>query len=169
MNKFKKVYVICSLVFAATCIFCTLFMSTITAKATEYDSNTEFDTEYGDNNGHYGAAENAPNASDETVGDGGFTLQFDGNDGNFSSTLRMLLILTIIALSPSILIMLTSFTRCVIVLHFVRAAIGTNTAPPNQVLIGLALFLTLFIMLLPLIVDKTIQINTLLAYIFNKV
>lgn len=146
MNKFKKVYVICSLVFAATCIFCTLFMSTITAKATEYDSNTKFDTEYGANNGHYGATENAPNASDETVGDGGFTLQFDGNDGNFSSTLRMLLILTIIALSPSILIMLTSFTRCVIVLHFVRAAIGTNTAPPNQVLIGLALFLTLFIM-----------------------
>ena len=66
MNKFKKVYVICSLVFAATCIFCTLFMSTITAKATEYDSNTEFDTEYGANNGHYGATENAPNASDDT-------------------------------------------------------------------------------------------------------
>ena len=67
MNKFKKVYVICSLLFAATCIFCTLFMSTITAKATEYDYNTEFDTEYGAGNGHYGATENAPNASDETV------------------------------------------------------------------------------------------------------
>ncbi|MBR5650486.1 flagellar type III secretion system pore protein FliP [Pseudobutyrivibrio sp.] len=146
MNKLKKVYVVCSLLFAATSIFCVIFMSTITAKATEYNTDTQFDTEYGADNEHYGATENAPNASDETVGDGGFTLQFDGNDGNFSSTLRMLLILTIIALSPSILIMLTSFTRCVIVLHFVRAAIGTNTAPPNQVLIGLALFLTLFIM-----------------------
>lgn len=147
MNKFKKVYVVCSLVFAATCIFYTLFVgSAMTVYANEYDYNTEFDTEYGASNEHYGATDSAPNASDETVGDGGFTLTFDGEDGNFSSTLRMLLILTIIALSPSILIMLTSFTRCVIVLHFVRAAIGTNTAPPNQVLIGLALFLTLFIM-----------------------
>ena len=42
--------------------------------------------------------------------------------------------------------MLTSFTRIIIVLHFVRAAIGTQTVPPNQVLVGLALFLTLFIM-----------------------
>lgn len=147
MNKFKKVYVLCSLVFATTCIFYTLFIgSKITAYANEVDYNTEFDTEYGASNEHYGATENAPNASDETVGEGGFSLTFDGEDGNFSSTLRMLLILTIITLSPSILIMLTSFTRCVIVLHFVRAAIGTNTAPPNQVLIGLALFLTLFIM-----------------------
>lgn len=50
------------------------------------------------------------------------------------------------SLAPSILIMLTSFTRIIIVLHFVRTAIGTQTAPPNQVLVGLALFLTLFIM-----------------------
>ena len=147
MNKLKKVYVVCSLIFAATCIFYTLFVcKPLTVYANEYNYDTEFDTEYGAGNQHYGATENAPNASDETVGDGGFTLTFDGEDGNFSSTLRMLLILTIIALSPSILIILTSFTRCVIVLHFVRAAIGTNTAPPNQVLIGLALFLTLFIM-----------------------
>ena len=57
-----------------------------------------------------------------------------------------MLVLTVISLAPSILIMLTSFTRIIIVLHFVRNAIGTQTAPPNQVLIGLALFLTLFIM-----------------------
>ena len=109
---------------------------------------TEYGTEYGASNEGYGATENAPNASDEVVGSGnkGFSLTFDGEDGNFTATLRMLLVLTIITLAPSILIMLTSFTRCVIVLHFVRAAIGTNTAPPNQILIGLALFLTLFIM-----------------------
>ncbi len=146
MNKFKKVYVICSLVFATTVILYTLFAVTVTAQASEYDYSTEYDTEYGANNGDYGATENAPNSSDETVGGKGFTLTFDGQDGDFTATLRMLLVLTVIALSPSILIMLTSFTRCVIVLHFVRAAIGTNTAPPNQVLIGLALFLTLFIM-----------------------
>ena len=58
----------------------------------------------------------------------------------------MLLILTVLTLAPSILIMMTSFTRIIIVLHFVRTAIGTQTAPPNQILIGLALFLTFFIM-----------------------
>ena len=50
------------------------------------------------------------------------------------------------SLAPSILIMLTSFTRIVIVLHFTRAAIGTQTVPPNQVIIGLSLFLTFFVM-----------------------
>ena len=146
MNKFKKVYVIASIVFAISVVCYTLFFSGITVYATEYSAD------YGADNPDYGATEKAPNSSDEVVGDGGFTLTFDGDDGNFTATLRMLLVLTIITLSPSILIMLTSFTRCVIVLHFVRAAIGTNTAPPNQVLIGLALFLTLFIMS-PVITD----------------
>ncbi|MCH5273144.1 MAG: flagellar type III secretion system pore protein FliP [Lachnospiraceae bacterium] len=67
-------------------------------------------------------------------------------DNTLAATLRMLLILTIISLAPSILIMVTSFTRILIVLHFVRSALGTQTTPPNQVLIGLALFLTLFVM-----------------------
>ncbi len=140
MNKLKKAYLVFSLIFATVVTCYILCNSTITVYATEND------TQYGAENETYGATENAPNASDEVVGDGGFTLTFNGEDGNFSSTLRMLVILTILTLSPSILIMLTSFTRCVIVLHFIRAAIGTNTAPPNQVLIGLALFLTLFIM-----------------------
>ncbi len=60
--------------------------------------------------------------------------------------LQMLIVLTVISLAPSILIMLTSFTRIVIVLHFTRAAIGTQTVPPNQVIIGLSLFLTVFVM-----------------------
>ena len=65
---------------------------------------------------------------------------------DMASVLQMLAVLTVIALAPSILIMLTSFTRVIIVLHFTRAALGTQTAPPNQILIGLALFLTFFIM-----------------------
>lgn len=70
-----------------------------------------------------------------------------GGDGSsLASVLQILLVLTIIALAPSILIMLTSFTRIIIVLHFVRSAVGTQTVPPNQVLIGLAVFLTFFIM-----------------------
>lgn len=79
------------------------------------------------------------------------TIDFDINgnateDTSLATTLRMLLILTVISLAPSILIMVTSFTRVLVVLHFVRSALGTQTTPPNQVLIGLALFLTLFIM-----------------------
>lgn len=67
-------------------------------------------------------------------------------DGGLSGALQIVLVLTIIALCPSILIMLTSFTRIIIVLHFTRSALNTQTSPPNQVLIGLALFLTFFIM-----------------------
>lgn len=76
----------------------------------------------------------------------GIHVTWNNEDGDFSGNLRILLVLTVISLAPSILIMLTSFTRIIIVLHFVRNAVGTQTAPPNQVLIGLALFLTLFIM-----------------------
>lgn len=64
----------------------------------------------------------------------------------FSQSLQMLFLLTIIALAPSILIMMTSFTRIIISLHFLKSAIGTQQMPPNQIIIGLALFLTFFIM-----------------------
>ncbi len=66
--------------------------------------------------------------------------------GSLSSTLQILLLLTVISLAPSILIMVTSFTRILIVLHFTRTALGMQTTPPNQILIGLSLFLTVFIM-----------------------
>ncbi len=69
-----------------------------------------------------------------------------GDNTDMSSVLQMLLVLTVISLAPSILIMLTSFTRIVIVLHFTRTAIGTQTVPPNQIIVGLSLFLTLFVM-----------------------
>ena len=69
----------------------------------------------------------------------------DGN-GSVSGALRIMMILTLITLAPSLIIMMTSFTRILIVLHFTRAAIGTQTAPPNQVIVGLTLFLTLFVM-----------------------
>mgnify|MGYP000034281784 CR=1 FL=1 len=69
-----------------------------------------------------------------------------GEGSDMASVLQMLLVLTVLSLAPSILMMLTSFTRIVIVLHFTRAAIGTQTVPPNQVIVGLSLFLTFFIM-----------------------
>jgi len=63
-----------------------------------------------------------------------------------SNSIEILLILTVLSLAPSILIMTTSFTRIIIILSFLRKALSTQTTPPNQVLIGLALFLTFFIM-----------------------
>lgn len=74
------------------------------------------------------------------------TIGVAAGDENMASVLQMLGILTVISLAPSILIMLTSFTRIIIVLHFTRAALNTQTVPPNQILVGLALFLTFFIM-----------------------
>lgn len=67
-------------------------------------------------------------------------------NGNGANTLEIIEMLTILALLPSILIMTTCFTRIVIVLSFLRNALGLQQTPPNQVLIGISLFLTLFIM-----------------------
>ncbi len=64
-----------------------------------------------------------------------------------STTLQIVFLLTVLTMAPAILIMTTSFTRFVIVLSFLRQAIGTPTAPSNQVVIGLALFLSLFVMM----------------------
>lgn len=74
------------------------------------------------------------------------TIQYKNGNGQLNGALRILLVLTLIAILPIIVMCVTSFTRIIIVLHFTRAALNTQTAPPNQILIGLALFLTLFIM-----------------------
>lgn len=76
----------------------------------------------------------------------GLSLSTNSDETSLSGTLQILLIIAVISLAPSILVMVTSFTRIIIVLHFVRTAIGTQSSPPNNVLIGLSLFLTLFIM-----------------------
>ncbi|CUH92405.1 flagellar type III secretion system pore protein FliP [Herbinix luporum] len=81
-----------------------------------------------------------------TLGPLEFTLSTDEDEKSLSSTLQILMVLTVITLAPSILIMVTSFTRIIIVLHFVRSALGTQSTPPNQILVSLALFLTFFIM-----------------------
>lgn len=74
------------------------------------------------------------------------TITYDDGSGELSGALRILITLTAISLAPTLLILLTSFTRIIIVLHFTRAALNTQSAPPNQVLLGLALFLTFYIM-----------------------
>ncbi|MCB0340983.1 MAG: flagellar type III secretion system pore protein FliP [Pseudobdellovibrionaceae bacterium] len=62
------------------------------------------------------------------------------------NAIKVIIMLTVLTLAPAILIMMTSFTRIVIVLSFVRQALGTQQMPPNQLLVGLALFITLFVM-----------------------
>ena len=74
------------------------------------------------------------------------TMDTRSDEGTLSGTLQMLLVITVISLAPSILVMMTSFTRIIVVLHFVRTALGLTSTPPNNVLIGLSLFLTVFIM-----------------------
>ncbi len=76
------------------------------------------------------------------------TLTLEGLEGpkSMDSALKIMLLMTLLSLAPAFLILLTSFTRIVIVLGFLRQAIGANQAPNNQIIIGLALFLTLVVM-----------------------
>ena len=78
----------------------------------------------------------------------GLDIQMEAMDSpeEVSTGLQILALLTVLSLAPAILVLMTSFTRVVVVLGFLRQALGTQQTPPNQVLIGLALFLTLFIM-----------------------
>ena len=146
MTKAKTILVRILLFFAA-CFLCTagaLFIKQNTVIAAEIDQQEISPDDIDDLNINRGEhAEVTDNIrEDHNV----FALTYNADATRLSSPIRILLILTIISLAPSILVMLTSFTRIIVVLHFTRAAIGTQTSPPNQVLIGLALFLTLFIM-----------------------
>ena len=86
--------------------------------------------------------------------------------GKLAVVLQIFLLMTVLSLAPAILIMLTSFTRIVIVLSLLRRALGTMQMPPNQVIIGLALFLTFFIMT-P--VWHSINQNALQPYLDDKI
>jgi flagellar biosynthetic protein FliP len=69
-----------------------------------------------------------------------------GNGGVTERAIQLIALLTVLSIAPSILIMMTSFTRIVVVLSLLRTALGTATAPPNSVIIALAMFLTAFVM-----------------------
>jgi flagellar biosynthetic protein FliP len=92
-----------------------------------------------------GASDNAEDLAELNIANT-VTVTYDGGNGSINGALRILIILTLIAIAPTLIIMMTSFTRIIIVLHFTRQALNTQTAPPNTVLIGIALFLTFFIM-----------------------
>lgn len=141
MNRYKKMYCMASFIFAFAVLILTIVLTAvhpaeIHAASMDPDSIGELDSGRGD-------TETADNNNDNVDG---LSINYNNADGSVSTPVRMLLLLTVLSLAPSLLIMMTSFTRIIIVLHFVRTAIGTQTAPPNQILVGLALFLTFFIM-----------------------
>jgi len=91
-------------------------------------------------------------ASDDSPGFGvsrgpGMSLEIGDGERKFSLPIRVVFLLTLLSLAPAFMIMVTSFTRIVVVLSFLKHALGTHQMPPNQLLVGLALFLTYFTMM----------------------
>jgi len=141
MCKGKKIYCCFSFVFAVAVLILTLVLcigrpSHVYAEEIDTSEITDQMDEMEIDNDQGGVTTN---------GDG-LSIIYNNNSGTISTPIKMLLVITVLSIAPSLLIMLTSFTRIIIVLHFLRTAIGTQTTPPNQVLVGLALFLTAFIM-----------------------
>ncbi len=130
-GKFRKSSVLSVFLMLCASVFFIAAASPALARASNVDSTTR------------GEESGLPDSDDNT-----FDLNISSNLGsaNLESTLQILILLTILSLAPSILIMLTSFTRIIVVLHFIRTALSTQTSPPNQVLVGLALFITIAIM-----------------------
>ncbi len=144
MKKIKKIYCGTSFAFGTVTLLMALFLlfgqsAYATTPAEELRNRALEDAGTID-------PPNTQSANDTENTTNGVSVMLNNEEGNLSGNIRILLTLTVISLAPSLLIMLTSFTRIIVVLHFVRTAVGTQTAPPNQILVGLALFLTLFIM-----------------------
>ena len=131
------VFVICLLFLAGIL----LYITPLKVKATGLDGADDTITQLTDS-----IVNDLDNELNNDTTNSTFTVTYDSGNGELNGSLRILLVLTALSFIPAALIMLTSFTRIIIVLHFARTAIGTQTAPPNQVLIGLAIFLTIFIM-----------------------
>ncbi|HEX04697.1 MAG TPA: flagellar biosynthetic protein FliP, partial [Bacteroidetes bacterium] len=95
-----------------------------------------------------GIALSIPSAHAQAPGIPAITIDVNQSDSpeDIAVTLQIMLLLTVITLAPSILIMMTSFVRLIVAFHFLRQALSTQSLPPNQMIVGLALFLTVFIM-----------------------
>lgn len=137
MNRLEKIYCRASFIFACVVLVTTILWMTAPVKV--YASSMDPDS-------ITGLTPKNTEKADHNDNTDGLSITYNNDQGSVSTPVKMLLVLTVLSLAPAILIMMTSFTRIIIVLHFVRTAIGTQTAPPNQILIGLALFLTFFIM-----------------------
>jgi flagellar biosynthesis protein FliP len=105
-------------------------------------------------------------ASAATPGIPAFAVQNSGGGQTYTLTIELLALMTAITLLPAALLMMTAFTRIIIVLSILRQALGAGNSPPNQVLVGLALFLTLFVM--SPVLDK-IRANAVTPYMAGSI
>ena len=103
------------------------------------------------------------NTYSQTVPSVNITVKGTQGKGGLASTIKIALLLTVLTLTPAILMMMSSFTRLIIAFHFLRQAMGLQGVPPNQVIIGISLFLTLFIMS-----PVAIQINKTAVEPYNR-
>ena len=115
-------------------------MIPLTAHATDADNTGDTDERTYEEEPGSSSNPNSPNIGN-TV-----TIALNDGNGSVNGALQIVFILAAISLIPFLLLTVTSFTRIIIVLHFTRQALNTQTAPPNQILIGLAVFLTIYIM-----------------------
>lgn len=107
----------------------------------------------------------APTAFSQQANLPGVSVNF-GQGTNLVDTMEVLLLFTVLTLAPAIIILCTSFTRIVVVLSFMRQALGTQSMPPNQLLIGFALFLSVFVMMPT---GKSIYQNSLQPYTAKQI
>lgn len=142
LKQIKKILLSMAMVLVLTGCFSTVVFAT--GNSTDTEDVISSDNHNSTVINPPGSAETADDVSDLNVSNQ-LTLTV-GTDGQLSSSMRILIFLTLIALAPTLLIMMTSFTRIIIVLHFTRSALNTQTSPPNRVLLGIALMLTIFIM-----------------------
>ncbi len=132
------VYTLCLLLVGTMC-----FLMPIYAHATDADNNGDTDGRtYEDAPGD----SRTPSDTEDLNVDNVVRVELNNGNGSINGALQIVLILTAIGLIPILLLTLTSFTRIIIVLHFTRQALNTQTAPPNMVLVALAIFLTIYIM-----------------------
>ncbi|MCR4643200.1 MAG: flagellar type III secretion system pore protein FliP [Lachnospiraceae bacterium] len=123
--------------------FVLLYFAPLQARAADADNDGDTDERtYEDDPG---SGEDPQDIDNPNVGNT-VTIALNDGNGSINGALQIVLILTGMALLPFLLLTLTSFTRIIIVLHFTRQALNTQTAPPNMVLLGIALFLTVYIM-----------------------
>ena len=143
----KKILKKINLIFRIICLLFVVGILCIRTSVVTYaaDADNTGDTDERTYEEEPGEAEDADDNAEHNI-DNIFSINVGTDNGSINGALRILLILTAIALLPIALLMLTSYTRIIIVLHFTRTALNTQTVPPNQVLIGLALFLTIYIM-----------------------
>jgi flagellar biosynthetic protein FliP len=104
-------------------------------------------------------------AQTKAVNLAGLSVNF-GSGVNYSDTMQVIMLFTVLTLAPAILILCTSFTRIIVVLSFMRQAIGTQNMPPNQLIVGFALFLSLFVMMPT---GQNIYQNSVKPYSENKI